>query len=87
MKHKFLCNTNFIKNVCDGKCCEGNDKILISLLPKEVTWHIQNEFKIKSGFLLPNNVTKKCPHKNKNSCWQIQCWRCHCGQGYEYQQR
>jgi len=35
MKKLFTCNTDFILNCCKGKCCQGSNKILISLLPEE----------------------------------------------------
>lgn len=66
IKHKFNCSYNYIINVCKGSCCQGSNKILISLLPKEEKYFIDNGYEVKSHLLQPNKLTNKCPFKNIN---------------------
>ncbi len=66
MMHKFSCTEDYILNNCKGRCCEGTNKILISLLPEEVKKHEKMGFVVKYGLLQPNLNTGKCPHKMYN---------------------
>ena len=60
---RFCCSYDYIINNCKGRCCEGTNKIMVSLLPEEEKWHKKNGFGVLNGFLLPDKITKKCPHK------------------------
>ena len=61
--HKFNCCVDYIKSQCRGRCCEGADRILISLLPEEVLIQEAAGYKTHEGLLLANPETGKCPHK------------------------
>ncbi len=61
--HKFNCTEDYIKNVCHGRCCEGSDKILISLLPEEQEKYREKGYDVKDGLLQPNKETGMCPNK------------------------
>jgi len=62
----FNCSYDNIINNCIGRCCEGTDKILISILPEEEKGQIEAGYEIKEGLLQPDKKTGKCPHKLKN---------------------
>ena len=66
IKHKFSCSRDYITSTCRGRCCEGSDKILISLLPEEAQAHIEQGFQVVDGLLQPDSQTKKCPHKRED---------------------
>ena len=36
--HLFTCNPEYIITNCKGRCCRGNNKIVVSLLPEEEKW-------------------------------------------------
>jgi len=65
-QHKFSCTKEYITSECGGGCCEGSDKIMISLLPREVDVHTENGYPVEDGFLQADPVTGKCPHKQKD---------------------
>jgi DNA modification methylase len=65
LDHKFICNAEYIREECHGRCCEGTDKILISLLPEEVKAIEAEGYEVKEGMLQPNIATGKCPLKTK----------------------
>lgn len=64
--HLFNCTPEHIIEHCHGRCCEGSDKILISLLLGEVAAQEKAGHKTESGLLLPDPQTGKCPHKLPN---------------------
>jgi hypothetical protein len=66
LKHLFNCTHENIINNCHGHCCEGSNKIVISLLPDEEKEHTLQEYIVKNGLLQPDPITKKCPHKAKS---------------------
>ena len=66
LNHKFLCSKDYIINNCKGRCCQGTDKILISLLPEEEQKHKDKGFIVIDGLLQPNSKTRQCPHKLNN---------------------
>lgn len=62
-RHLFACSPEYIRSVCHGSCCEGSDKILVSLLPEEQERHEAAGFAVAQGLLQPDPKTGKCPHK------------------------
>ena len=62
---RFMCSEEYIRTVCHGSCCQGSDKILISLLPCEVEFQERAGYPTKDGLLLPDATTKICPHKKE----------------------
>ena len=64
--HKFMCSEEYIMNVCHGSCCQGSNKILISLLPEEVIEHEGNGQIVIDGKLQANRITGICPYKDSN---------------------
>ncbi len=62
-RHAFRCDPDYIVGSCKGRCCEGSDKILISLTPDEEAWHKANGYAVKDGLLQPSPETGVCPHK------------------------
>lgn len=64
--HKFMCSKDYIINVCHGSCCQGSNKILISLLPNEVAKHEQNGKCVIDNKLQADGQTGICPYKNNN---------------------
>ena len=65
LNKKFGCNKDFIKTFCKGKCCNGSNKLLVSLLPQE-TKILQTQFsdcKIKNNKIVGKN--KECYFKDK----------------------
>lgn len=66
LNKRFNCNIDSIINSCKGRCCEGSNKILISLLPNEVALQEKAGYKTKDGLLLADVHTGKCPHKQPN---------------------
>lgn len=71
LNHKFNCNTDYIKTVCKGRCCEGTNKILISLLPEEETQQKQIGNKVENHLLLPDPKTGKCPNKTEDGLCKL----------------
>ncbi len=69
--HLFSCSEDYIVNHCHGRCCEGSDKILISLLPDEAKAQEKLGFVVKDGLLLASSDTGKCPHKQANSLCKL----------------
>lgn len=65
-RHKFPCQPDYITANCKGRCCEGSDRIMISLLPEEAERHEAQGFAVQDGFLQPNPSTGLCPHKLPN---------------------
>ena len=64
--HLFTCNVEYITTTCKGRCCRGNNKIIVSLLPEEVIIQEQNGFDTEHGLLKPDPNTKICPHQLPN---------------------
>jgi len=64
--HLFNCTPEYIKKHCRGRCCQGSDKILISLLPMEAEAQEGDGHKTENGLLLADPGTGKCPHKLPN---------------------
>ncbi len=62
-RHPFQCSPEYIRTNCHGGCCEGSDKVLISLLPEEAEAHQAKGYAVGAGKLLPDPITGKCPHK------------------------
>lgn len=71
LNKKFNCNAEFITKYCHGQCCEGSDKILISLLPKEIAIQENAGYKTENGLLLADPYTGKCPHKQANGLCSV----------------
>lgn len=69
--HLFSCSKDYIIKHCHGRCCEGADKILISLLPEEAKAQKKLGFTVKDGLLLASPKTGKCPHKQANGLCKI----------------
>jgi len=65
-KHKFNCTKDYILSTCHGSCCQGSDRILISLLPNEAELQLARGFNVIDGLLQPDPMTGKCPHKLSN---------------------
>lgn len=65
-RHCFSCTTKYITEQCHGGCCEGSDKIMVSLLPEEVEIQEGAGFHVVAGMLQPDVATGKCPHKKEN---------------------
>lgn len=63
LKHKFQCNEEYITTHCHGRCREGTNKVVISLLPEEAEAMIKQGYNVIDGLLQPNNETGKCPFK------------------------
>ncbi len=62
--HKFPCWPKYITKNCHGRCCEGSNKIMISLLPEEAEIFIEEyDLEVKDGLLQPDPATGKCPLK------------------------
>jgi len=62
-RNLFNCNTEYILNVCKGRCCEGTGRTMVSLTEKEQRKYIKGGFDVKDGFLSPNFETGQCPNK------------------------
>ena len=71
LDHKFICNAEYIKEHCHGRCCEGSDKIVISLLAEEVKAIEAEGHEVIDGMLQPNIATGKCPFKTKEGLCSI----------------
>jgi len=69
LNHLFSCNMDYIQNVCNGGCCEGNNCIVVSLLPEEESTQKQHGYNVENGML--QAVNKKCPHKNENGLCNV----------------
>lgn len=65
-RHLFACSVGYITGACKGGCCEGSDKILISLLPEEQERQTAAGYSVTDGLLQPDARTGKCPHKQAN---------------------
>ena len=64
---KFVCNPDFITNVCHGRCCDGGGQTtLISLLPEEEGYQRDLGVTVENSKICANEQTKKCPHKKDN---------------------
>lgn len=64
VNQKFIkCEKEYIVNNCKGRCCEGSDRILVSIHKSEQNKFIKKGAKIKDGFLVP--VNGLCPFKTK----------------------
>jgi hypothetical protein len=70
-RHKFKCSLDYIKQVCGGRCCQGSDKVLISLLPSEEQQHIDNGKDVQNGLLQPDPKTGQCPYKGEHGLCSI----------------
>ena len=66
MHHKFLCSPEYITSVCRGRCCEGTDGVVVSLLPEEAAAHSDAGHGVMGGLLQPDKNTGKCPHKRQS---------------------
>ncbi len=70
-RHLFACSVEHIRDVCKGSCCEGSDKILVSLLPDEQECQIAAGHTVKDGLLQPDSKTGKCPHKQSDGLCRV----------------
>ena len=61
LQYKFNCNIDTILNLCHGRCCEGSNRILVSLLPEEEIYFKSLGYNIENHLLMP--INKKCPFK------------------------
>jgi Fe-S-cluster containining protein len=68
MNQKFVkCDEEYIIKNCKGRCCEGTDKILVTIHKSEQLKFEKKGAKVKDGFLVP--VNGLCPFKtNKGLC-------------------
>lgn len=71
LKHLFTCNIEYITTNCKGRCCKGNNKIMVSLLPEEEIIQQENGFEVIDGFLQPDPDTKICPHQLPNGLCNV----------------
>ena len=61
--HLFNCNVEYITTTCNGRCCRGTGKIIVSLLPEEEITQRNNGFDVVDGLLQADPDTKMCPHQ------------------------
>jgi len=57
------CTENFITNVCKGKCCQGSDRIMVTIHESEIIDEKFNGEKVINNFLIPDH-RNLCPFKN-----------------------
>lgn len=69
--HLFTCNPEYIITNCKGRCCRGNNKIVVSLLPEEEITQKENGFEVIDGFLQMDPNTKLCPHQLKTGLCNV----------------
>jgi Fe-S-cluster containining protein len=64
MNQKFVkCEEEYIVNNCKGRCCEGSDRILVTVHKSEQLKFEEKGAKVEGGFLVP--VNGLCPFKTK----------------------
>lgn len=66
LQHRFNCTVENILTMCHGRCCEGTNQIVVSLLLEEQEWHRGKGYDVIDGLLMPDSRTDKCPHKEAN---------------------
>jgi hypothetical protein len=64
-RHLFRCDADYIKSNCYGRCCEGKDGTLISLLPDEERRFREDGHAVEGGLLMASPETGKCPFKTE----------------------
>ena len=62
-RRQFSCTPEYITATCWGKCCQGADCTLISLMPDEAQQQREASHEVSGGLLQPDATTKQCPHK------------------------
>ncbi len=68
MKQKFHpCEIEYIKNVCHGRCCEGNNGLMVTIHETEKSKYELNDIEIENGFIKDKN-NGICPFKNHYLC-------------------
>jgi len=68
LQKRFMCSYDYITKECKGGCCQGSSRLLISLLPKEEEWFMQNGRRVENH-LLCGNSRGLCPEKsNEGLC-------------------
>ncbi len=70
-RHTFRCDPDYIVATCKGRCCEGSDKILISLTPDEEAWQKAQGYSVKEGLLQADPATGVCPHKTADGLCRL----------------
>lgn len=70
-RHSFRCDPEYITTVCGGRCCEGTDRIMISLTPEEENRHKAAGREVIGGLLQPHPETGKCPYKQEDGLCSI----------------
>lgn len=63
LRHCFACSVEYIRQACHGRCCEGSDRVLVSLLPEEEQRQKALGHQTVDGLLQPDEGTGLCPHK------------------------
>ena len=64
----FNCTPKFIKDTCKGKCCQGANKIMVSIALDEIGRH--DQALIDGGKLIPDK-RGLCPYKNDNGLCNV----------------
>ncbi len=72
LKQKFqICEVNYIKNVCRGRCCQGTGKIMVTVHDTEKEYYKNLGVIIVNNFIQPDKTTGLCPFKNLNGLCNI----------------
>ena len=63
-----VCEPRYINKICKGRCCEGINKLLITIHPKEKERIKNFGGVIEDNFLINKNYDNKCFFKKENLC-------------------
>lgn len=71
LRQKFHpCEENFIKEVCKGRCCQGTDKIVVTVHPSEEEWITKLGAEVKDGLIVADK-RGLCPFKSDDGLCTI----------------
>ncbi len=65
-RHLFQCNEGYITSTCKGRCCQGTDRILVSLTPDEARVETELGHTVWQGLLEADTKTGRCPYKQSS---------------------
>ncbi len=63
-RHLFACSEDYI-SICRGRCCQGTDRILVSVTPEEAVTQVLLGKTVVDGLLQPDPDTGRCPWKRE----------------------
>jgi len=65
------CTLEHVRNVCNGKCCQGSGVRNVVVVPEEAQKFISQGALVENGILVPDAKRKRCVFKNDDGTCRV----------------